>query len=216
VATTTRDGSAFVVPEQDVLAYSRGHAVLTTPPYPISDAVTGVHLRWYLANSLFRKHRSPAGEDKVIFLSIHADSLHPSLRGATAYVPNTAGMAGSYGRSGTVFSQRQEYREQPRVSFSLGERQKSEGRSRDLAERVIGGFRGRHLAVHPYQPVRDRIFRGRRAWVPAVLRYNAVPAKLLLEICNLANDEDRRLLQTRPFREEIAAAVVDGILAYFD
>ena len=216
VPTTTRDGAAFDVPDRDVLGYSRGHAVLTAPPYAIADAVTGVHLRWYLANSLLRRHRQSSGEDRVIFISIHADSLHPSLRGATAYVPNAAGMAGTYGRSGTVFSQRAEYREQPRVSFSLGERQKSEGRSRDLAERLIGGFRGRHLAVHPYQPVRDRIFRGRRAWVPAVLRYNAVPAKVLLEICNLANDEDRRLLQTRTFREEIAAAVVDGILAYFD
>jgi N-acetylmuramoyl-L-alanine amidase len=215
VAVTTRDGPAFVVPDQDVLAYSRGHAVLTTPPYPITDAVTGVHLRWYLANSLLRRHRQHDAEDRMIFVSIHADSLHPSLRGATVYIPNAAGTAGTYGRSGTVFSQRQEYREQPRVSFSLGERQKSEGRSRDLAERLIAGFRGRQLAVHPYQPVRDRIFRGRRAWVPAVLRYNAVPAKVLLEICNLANDEDRRLLLTRSFREEIAAAVVDGILAYF-
>jgi N-acetylmuramoyl-L-alanine amidase len=63
--------------------------------------------------------------------------------------------------------------------------------------------------------VRDRIFRGRRPWVPAVLRYNAVPAKLHLEVCNLANDEDRRLLQTTAFRERLAAAVVDGILLYF-
>jgi N-acetylmuramoyl-L-alanine amidase len=51
--------------------------------------------------------------------------------------------------------------------------------------------------------------------VPAVLRYNAVPAKILLEICNLANDEDRRLLQTRVFRDRVAEAVVDGVLAYF-
>jgi N-acetylmuramoyl-L-alanine amidase len=80
---------------------------------------------------------------------------------------------------------------------------------------VIGGFRGRHLAVHPYQPVRDRIFRGRRAWVPAVLRYNAIPAKLLLEVCNLANSEDRKLLTTRAFRQRTAEAVVDGLLRYF-
>ncbi|HLF57237.1 MAG TPA: N-acetylmuramoyl-L-alanine amidase [Thermoanaerobaculia bacterium] len=215
VPTTTRDGGAYVVPERDVLSYSRGHSVLTTPPYTIGDAIIGVHLRWYLANSIFRRHTKSADGDRIVFVSIHADSLHPSLRGATVYIPNAAGTSGVYSRSGGVFSQRQEYREQPRVSYSLGERQKSEGRSRDLAERIIGGFRSHDLAVHPYQPVRDRIFRGRRAWVPAVLRYNAVPAKILLEICNLANDEDRRLLQTREFRERIAAAVVDGILAYF-
>jgi len=215
VETTTRDGERRGPIERDVLPYSRGHAVLTTPPYLIADSNVGVHLRWYLANSLFRRHAAAGSEDRVIFISVHADSLHPSLRGATVYIPNTAGTAGTYGKQGTVFSSRREVREQPTVSFALRERQKSVGRSRNLAERLIGGFRGRDLAVHPFQPVRDRIFRGRRAWVPAVLRYNAVPAKALLEVCNLANDADRKLLQTLAFRDAIAEAVVDGILAYF-
>jgi N-acetylmuramoyl-L-alanine amidase len=215
VMTTTRDGAQLAIVERDVLPYSRGHAVLTTPPYPIADATTGVHLRWYLANSYFRRHTAKGGSDRVVFVSIHADSLHPSLRGATAYVADAGASSDSFGKSGSAFALRKEYREQPRVNFSLRDRQKSEGRSRDLAERIIAGFRGRQLGVHPFQPVRDRIFRGRRPWVPAVLRYNAVPAKLLLEICNLANDEDRRLLQTVAFRDRIAAAVVDGILLYF-
>ena len=101
------------------------------------------------------------------------------------------------------------------MTFSLRDRQKSEGRSHDLAQRIVTGFREHDLAVHPFQPVRNRIFRGRRPWVPAVLRYNAVPAKVLVEICNLANDEDRRLLQKAAYRETIAAAIVDGILRYF-
>jgi len=215
VATTTRDGPSFATPERDVLPYSRGHAVLTTPPYPIDDAVIGVHLRWYLSNSIYRRHATSHDGDRVVFISIHADSLHPSLRGATVYIPNAANTGGAFGRSGGAFASRREVREQPRVDFPLGERRKHEGRSRDLAERVIGAFRARQLGVHPFQPVRDRIFRGRRPWVPAVLRYNAVPAKILLEICNLANDEDRRLLQTRVFRDRVAEAVVDGVLAYF-
>ena len=71
-----------------MLPFSRGHAVLTTPPYPIEDARVGVNLRWYLANSVYRR-AVQAGNDpqKVVFLSIHADSLHPSLRGAMAYIP---------------------------------------------------------------------------------------------------------------------------------
>ncbi len=215
VELTTRDGNHLRPIDQDVLPYSRQHEVLTTPPYPISDATTGVHLRWYLANSIYRHHASKNDGDRIVFVSVHADSLHPSLRGATAYVPNVAGMAGTFGKSGSVFAARREYREQPRVRFSLGDRQKSVGRSRDLADRVIRAFRARGLEVHPFQPVRDRIFRGRRAWVPAVLRYNEIPAKMLLEICNIANSDDRHLLQTRQFREQIAEAVVDGILAYF-
>jgi len=215
VVTTTRDGASRGPVEKDVLPYSRGHAVLTDPPYPITDATVGVHLRWYLANSEFRRHSRQGDGDRIVFISVHADSLHPSLRGATVYIPNAAGTAGTYGKQGSVFTSRREVREQPKVSFALRERQKSEGRSRNLAEKIIGGFRGHRLAVHPFQPVRDRIFRGRRAWVPAVLRYNAIPAKVLLEICNLANDDDRKLLQSTDFRESIADAVVDGILAFF-
>jgi N-acetylmuramoyl-L-alanine amidase len=151
----------------------------------------------------------------VVFLSIHADSLHASLRGATAYIPDSAGTDGSYRKSGGAFASRQEVKEQPEVRFSLKERQRSEGLSRDLAQRIIAAFGAAELDVHPFKPVRDRIYRGRRAWVPAVLKYNAVPAKLLLEVCNLANSADRKLLQTRVFRERVANAVVQGLLSYF-
>jgi len=215
VHTTTRDGDSYAILDRDILPYSRGHRVLTRPPYAIGDANIGVHLRWYLANSLLKQATGKGGDDRVVFVSIHADSLHPSLRGATAYIPSSALTAGSFGRSGSVFTQRAEVKERPKVSFSLRERQRSEGLSRDLAEHVIGAFGRADLAVHPFQPVREKIFRGRRAWVPAVLRYNAVPAKFLLEVCNLANADDRRLLTTRAFRDQVAAAVVAGLRAYF-
>lgn len=215
VETTTRDGKGYFVVDSDVLPYSRGHAVLTSPPYAIADSTIGVHLRWYLANSLLRKASAKGDPAKVVFLSIHADSLHPSLRGATAYVPDVAGTAGTFGKGGPVFEGRKEWKEQPRVSFPLQARQKSEGLSRDFARDVIQSFRDRELGVHPFEPVRDRIYRGRRAWVPAVLRYNAVPAKLLLEVCNLANEQDRNLLKTRAFREHVAEAIVAGVLSYF-
>lgn len=215
VETTTRDGDGYRIVDRDVLPYSRGHRVLTSPPYAIGDAVTGVHLRWYLANSLLRRAAPKGGAAKVVFLSIHADSLHPTVRGATVYVANVPGTAGTFGKAGSAFSSRKEYQEQPRVSFPLADRQRSDGLSRDLAGDLIAEFRERGLGVHPFQPVRDRIYRGRRPWVPAVLRYNAVPAKLLLEVCNLANEADRKLLQTRAFREQVADAVVDGILGYF-
>jgi N-acetylmuramoyl-L-alanine amidase len=78
-------------------------------------------------------------------------------------------------------------------------------------------FRRHGLAVHPELAIRDRIVRCRkcRPFVPAVVRYNAVPTKLLLEICNLKNAEDRRLLTTRAFRQSVAEAIVDSLLEYF-
>jgi N-acetylmuramoyl-L-alanine amidase len=215
VHLTTRDGEAFRIPESDALPFSRGHRVLTTPPYTIEDPTVGVNLRWYLANSLYRKAVAKGGPDKVVFLSIHADSLHPSLRGAMAYIPAARMRGESYGKSGAVYTSRKEVQESPRVSFPWENRVKSEGLSRELAKQVIAAIEGAGLAVHPFKPVREKIIRNGSEWVPAVLRYNTVPAKILLEVCNLANDQDRRLIQTRAWRQKVSEAVVKGLLAYY-
>jgi N-acetylmuramoyl-L-alanine amidase len=215
VVPTIRDGDRFRIPDLDVLPYSRGHQVLTDPPYPIADSRVGVHLRWYLANSVLRQVAQRGDPNKVVFVSIHADSLHPSLRGAMAYIPSAQLTAGRMGRTGPVYVARREVREQPYVELSHRQRTESEGLSRQLAERIIASFAQAGLAVHPYKPVRERIIRQRSEFVPAVLRHNAVPAKLLLEVCNLANAEDRRLMQTRAFRQQVAEAIVVGILDYY-
>lgn len=218
VVATTREGADFRVPDQDQLPRTRSHVVLTEPAYALSDPKVGVNLRWYLANSLHRRATSESGDSaKTVFLSLHADSLHPSLRGAMAYIPATSLVQGEYGKSGTVYSSRREVRERPRVSFSWKERTRSEGLSRQLATEILDAFRTSGLRVHNEKPIRDRIIRCRRCrpFVPAVIRYNAVPAKLLLEVGNLNNSEDRALLQRRDHREEVARAIVDGILAYY-
>jgi len=216
VDLTTRDGDEYRIVESDVLPVSRSHSVLTNPPYAIADPAVGVNLRWYLANSLFRRALS-ADDDpqKVVFLSIHADSLHPSLRGAMAYIPAARMRDESYGKSGQIYEVRQEFRESPRVEFPWGQRVQSEGLSRQLAKQVIGAIEGLGLPVHPFTPVRDHIIRNRSEWVPAVLRYNSVPSKMLLEVCNLNNELDRKLLQTRAYRQHVAEAVLKGLLAYY-
>jgi len=216
VLLTTRDGDAYKVQEADVLPFSRGHAVLTTPPYPIADPKVGVNLRWYLANSLYRKAlQSDKDPDKVVFLSIHADSLHPSMRGLMAYIPAADMRGESYGKNGSVYASRKEVQESPTVTFPRQQRVQSEGLSRELAKQVVAAFQSASLPVHPFSPVRDKIIRDNGVWVPAVLRYNSIPAKILLEICNLANDQDRALLQTRAYRQQVAQSVVRGLLAYY-
>jgi N-acetylmuramoyl-L-alanine amidase len=216
VLVTTRDGNDFRVQEADVLPYSRGHAVLTSPPYPIADPKVGVNLRWYLANSLYRQTlKTDKDPDKVVFLSIHADSLHPSLRGLMAYIPAADMRDGSFSKSGAVYASRKEVQESPAVSFPRERRVESEGLSREVAKQVVAAFQTSGLPVHPFNPVRDRIIRDNGVWVPAVLRYNSIPAKALLEICNLANDQDRALIQTRAYRQQVAQAVVQGLLAYY-
>ena len=218
VHATTRDSAGFVAPERDVLPRSKGHEVLTSPPYPIRDHTVSTHLRWYLANSLYRDAlRDRREPSETLFISLHADSLHPSLRGAMVYVPSTFLTKGEYGKSGSIYLARREVKEKPRVSYTWTERTRSEGFSRQLADKILGSFRRHGLRIHADKPVRDQIIRCRRCrpFVPAVVRYNAIPTKLLLEICNMNNPQDRELLKTQAFRQQVAEAIVDGILDYY-
>lgn len=219
VVPTTRDeGRGFEIVKQDQLGRSRRHRVLTNPPYAIRDTRVSTHLRWYLANSKHRRAMKKSKDSaKTLFISLHADSLHQSLRGAMAYVPSTSLTKGTFGKTGAVYTSRKEVKERPRVSFSWKQRTRSEGLSRQLAEKILGSFRRHNLAVHREKPIRDRIIRCRRCrpFVPAVVRYNEVPTKLLLEICNMNNPRDRALLTTAAYRQKVAAAIVDGILDYY-
>lgn len=217
VSMTTRSkANGFAVTDGDVLEGPQDHVVLTTPKYLLDDAIVGVNLRWYLANSLFRRTiRDGAQKEKVIFISMHADSLHPSLRGAMAYIPGARFTAGSYQKSGKIYLAHAEVRERPKVHLSREDALTAEGLSRGLAESIIGSFERNGLKVHPFAPVRDNVVRGGNEWVPAVIRYNEVPTRLLLEVCNLGNEKDRALIQTRKYRQQLAEAVYQGVVDFY-
>jgi len=190
--------------------------ILTTPKYELDDSVVGVNLRWYLANSIFRHAiRRGVPKEKVVFLSIHADSLHPSLRGAMAYIPAERFVTGSYRKSEQVYLARAEVREHPVVRHSEEESLEAEGLSRDLAESIVDAFDAKHLKVHPYNAVRDNVVREGREWVPAIIRYNLVPTRLLLEVCNLGNRDDRELIRTKKYRQQVAEAMYRGLVNFF-
>ena len=205
--------------DKRTLAVDTSEEILTTPPHANSDPSRtrlGVNLRWYLANSIYRRLMAHGSRsDRVVFLSLHADSLHSSLRGGMAYIPGERYRRGTFSVAGASSSRYREVREQPRVSFSHAEALRSEGLSRELALRILDAMERRGLAVHPYTPVRDRIIRAGRAWVPAVLRANQVPVELLLEIANLNNATDARLVMDPAFREKTARAILDGLLDYY-
>jgi N-acetylmuramoyl-L-alanine amidase len=200
----------------DAVADSRTARVLTTPPYPIEDAAIGVNFRWYLANAVLKGSRkNGSGEDRTVFLSLHADSLHPAVRGAMVYVPGEKFLNGSFGKAGEPYASRREVRDAPRVSFSRRERIQAEGVSRDFAERIVGAFRAADLPLHAFEPIRRNVIRGGREWVPAILRYNRIPARVLVEVCNLNNPDDRKLLRTREYRERVAGALVRALVDFY-
>ena len=158
-------------------------------------------------------HGVPKG--KVVFLSIHADSLHPSLRGAMAYIPAERYVTGSYSKSDQVYLARAEVREHPVVRHSEEESLEAEGLSRDLAAAMIDSFDEARLGSHPFNPIRDSVMRDGREWVPAIIRYNMVPTRLLLEICNLGNSEDRALIRTKKYRQQVAEAMYHGLVNFY-
>jgi N-acetylmuramoyl-L-alanine amidase len=214
--TTKSKKNGFTVANRNVLDGANDHYVQTTPKYLLDDAIVGVNLRWYLANSVFRRAmKTGVPREKVIFLSIHADSLHPSLRGAMAYIPGASFVKGSYQKSGDIYLARAEVREQPRVTHTRRDALMAEGLSRELAESVMESFGRRALKVHPFEPVRDNVIRRGREWVPAVIRHNQVPTRLLLEVCNLGNRRDRELIQTKQYRQQLAEALFDGIVGFY-
>jgi len=217
-ATTASKERGYQVENDDWLADRTDHEVLTSPHYTLDDDPTvGVNLRWYLANSIFRRAmKKGAPREKVVFLSIHADSLHPALRGAMVYIPGQRYVTGAYQKSGDVYLTRAEVRESPVVRHSEKESLAAEGLSRDLADSIVDAFETKGLKVHPFNPVRDNVVRNGREWVPAVIRYNVVPTRLLLEVCNLGNEKDRTLMTTRKYRQQVADAIVEGLKEFFD
>ena len=59
------------------------------------------------------------------------------------------------------------------------------------------------------------MIRGGREWVPAILRYNRIPARVLVEVCNLNNPDDRRLLVSRAYRDKVAQAIVSALVEFY-
>ena len=94
-------------------------------------------------------------------------------------------------------------------------------RSEAVSQRVRRGrrrarFAKADLPVQPYQPVRNRIIRGKSIWVPAVLRGNAIPNKVLVEMVNLSNKKDAALLAAARDRERLADALLRSLELHFE
>ena len=48
-----------------------------------------------------------------------------------------------------------------------------------------------------------------------MLRYNRVPNRVLVELANLGNEEDRALVKTRTFRDSLAESLASAVVAFF-
>ncbi|MBI4914115.1 MAG: N-acetylmuramoyl-L-alanine amidase [Acidobacteria bacterium] len=193
--------------------------ILTTPPFPNdgeSPNAVSVHLRWVLANDLFRAFERKKGDpQKTVFLSFHADSLHPSARGAMVYVPGAPFVPARFSLGARRGAGVKEMGTGAQVALSPRQRIQGEARSRLLAESLLRSLRQARVAVHANRPIRNVIHREGRTFVPAVIRHSAASAKVLLEVLNLQNEEDVENLKDPAFRERYAEALVQGLQAFY-
>ncbi len=193
--------------------------VLTTPPFAIDGEgphATSVHLRWVLANDLFQKFEARKGDPrKTLFISFHADSLHPSARGTMVYVPGATLVPSRFYLAPTRTGGVKEARTASMVSFTGRQKLLGEARSRQFAEVLLRALDRADVPVHTDRAIRNVIHRNGGSWIPAVLRYNDAGTKVLIETANLTNPSDAKNLRDPDFRQRFAEGVVKAIRAYF-
>ena len=219
VSSTIRYPGLGFRSREEIGSPSRAAEILTTPPFAVdgeSPSAVSVHLRWVLANDLFASFRKAKGEaQKTLFLSFHADSLHPSARGSMIYVPGASLVPTSFALGGSKTGHVTEARHSSRVSFTGREKLQGEARSRQFSEALLQALRKDRVPIHANRPIRNVIYRGGGKWVPAVIRYSTGATKALIEVANLTNEDDAANLKDPDFRERYAAAVVNAIRAYY-
>lgn len=219
VSSTIRYPGLGFRSREEIKAPSRAAEILTTPPFAVdgeSPSAVNVHLRWVLANDLFAGFRKAKGEaQKTLFLSFHADSLHPSARGSMIYVPGASLVPARFSLPGSRSGSTAESRRSSLVSFTGRDRLQGEARSRQFSETLLKALRRDDIPIHGNRPIRNVIHRGGGKWVPAVIRYSTGATKALIEVANLTNEDDAANLRSPAFRERYAAAVVSAIRAYY-
>ena len=201
-----------------IQAPSNSAQILTTPPFANdgeSPIAVSVHLRWVLANHLFAAFDRTGDPRKTLFISFHADSLHPSARGTMVYVPGAVGVPAAFTLPATRTVQVKELGDGSRVRFSPRERLQGEARSRLFAESMLKALQDAGIPTHENRPIRNVVLRAGKSFIPAVIRYSTAATKVLMEVLNLTNREDADNFQDPAFRERYAQAVVKGIQAYY-
>jgi N-acetylmuramoyl-L-alanine amidase len=194
--------------------------LLTTPRYWNEDAKVSANLRWYLSNDIYRREcKKGVDPRKVVFISIHCDALHEKMRGTMVYVPGAKYRRDTEQPSGVVYADYEETNGHAAVKTTGPDRSRDEALSRNFAERLIETLRAHtpQIAVNKHgDPIRNVIRQGKgTAYVPAVLRNNLIPTKVLVETANLNNATDRERLADPEWRQDYAQALTNALLAHF-
>ncbi len=195
--------------------HDKDEHLLVTPRYLNRNARTGANMRVYLVNHIFHKlKKKKVPKENIVFISLHGDALHSSLRGAMVYYADSRFRRGMFGLKHKIYRKRKEYN--PSLTFKTSDNKYSEKLSKSFGKIIINEFRKLKLPTHRVSSaVRGYLYRKGRKTLPAVLRYSKVPTSVLVEIANLNNKHDRRSLLKSNSRQQIALAITNSVVSNF-
>lgn len=222
VYTTVLDPQQGYTPTEVTRFTHDTHEVLkTTPTYNNQDGDTSVMLRWHLANDIYYRERDRGVDDRnILFASIHCDSLfNETLRGAMVYVPGTKYRSDPSPATSAKYNNYAEVKRTPAPKTTLEQRRRDEALSRIFASTVLNSMRTNNppLKVHDAgDPIRHVIRQSKnKAYLPAVLRYNVTPTKVLIEVANMTNPQDQQRLADPQWRQWFAEAFVNALRSHY-
>jgi N-acetylmuramoyl-L-alanine amidase len=199
-------------PDNRRVPQSESAAILETePPCDLSqvETRTAVNLRWMLSNTIANREYMESGNRAVtMFLSLHVDARASNeLDGVALYLPPQ-----SLGTSAVSAGPEYSRYEQARLYFAglmpTRPGQDSRATSTALAELMRDDLEkaGVRMCDLPGTP-RDE----HSSNYPAVLNYNQIPARLLIEVGSLTSPVDRDHLTEPAYRQKIAEALADAV-----
>ncbi len=199
--------SSKLTPDKDEI-------LLTTPPYQMKNTKDSVNLRVYLTNTMYDELiQQGVSPDAIVYTSFHVDALSPHSSGMMVYYPEASLRKSHLKKSGKPYTSYHEFNHDRIIEIEHGKEQ-SEAQSYALAQLIITSANSDNLSTG-IVPVRGSIHRGRQTYVPAVLRWNPVPQKVLVEVGNCANKADALVLRDKDKRQQIAQAYTDALVAYY-
>ncbi|MCB9501279.1 MAG: N-acetylmuramoyl-L-alanine amidase [Deferribacteres bacterium] len=213
VFLTVSDSNDGMTPRNNShLINGRQESLNTNPRWVINDSRISVNMRVYLVNSIYQKLLKQGVKPKNIYLiSIHLDSLHPSIRGAMVYYPDVDMRKGQFRAPGSFYRHFQESKART-IKYNLAENRRAASYSYDFGREIIRLFQKNDMPIHKIRPIRPFVYRNNSKWAPAIVRYSKVPNSILLEVVNMSNKNDLNLLKDHRFRQKTAKTITEAIL----
>ncbi len=191
----------------------RDEFLLVNPNYNLTSSKISINFRIYLINYLYHQLvKKGVPKDNIIFISLHADALHSSLRGATIYYPDAELKVPEFRTLKRIYTKRKEFAS--RIKFQKIDNYYQAQKSLFFAKKMIKNLKSAHIKIHKNSPIRSYYYRHGKKSLPGVLRYSKIPISILIEIANLKNRQDRHNMLQPVQREKMARSIANAIKEY--